>query len=181
MEYIVHGSKNQNMEYIVHGSKNQNMEYIVHGSKNQNMEYIVHGSKNQNMEYIVHGSKNQNMEYTVHGSKNQDDSKLKLTLERFAWNDATFRSVTTDLGHACLWLDPDTGGRIWEAIYIKQQGPTMNRDQGYQLPPIYTQILPPVSGSSHRHAWPRSVVTDRNVASFQANRSKISFNLLSPL
>ena len=36
-----------------------------------------------------------------------NDSKLKLTLERFAWNDATFRSVTTDLGHACLWLDPD--------------------------------------------------------------------------
>ena len=32
-----------------------------------------------------------------------NDSKLKPTLERFAWNDATFRSVTTDIGHACLW------------------------------------------------------------------------------
>ena len=27
------------------------------------------------------------MEYIVHVSKNQNDSKLKLTLERFAWND----------------------------------------------------------------------------------------------
>ena len=53
----------------------------------------------------------------------ENDSKLKLTVERFAWNDATFRSVTT--------------------------------------------------------SWPRYVVTDRNVASFQANRSKLSFHLLS--
>jgi len=38
---------------------------------------------------------------------------------------------------------------VKEAIYIKQQVPTMNRDQGYQLPPIYDQIIPPKSGSQH--------------------------------
>ena len=37
--------------------------------------------------------------------------------------------------------------KVKEAIYIKQQGPTINRDKGYQLPP---QILPPVSESRHR-------------------------------
>ena len=40
--------------------------------------------------------------------------------------------------------------KIKEAIYIKQQGPTINRDQRYQLPHIYTQIL--VFGPSHKHA-----------------------------
>ena len=119
------------------------------------------------------------MEYIVHGSKNQNDSKLKLYLKR-----CNFRSVSTYLGHSVSKNNIRVLSReqkwhrrkVKEAIYIKQQGPTMNRDQGYQLPPIYTQILPPVSGSSHRHAWPRSVVTDQNVASFQLNRSKGSFN-----
>ena len=89
---------NDVMEYIVHGSKNQNnrmndMEYIVHGSKNQNnrmndMEYIVHGSKNQNGIYcswlqepkwnILFTAPRIKMEYIVHGSKNQNDSKLKV-------------------------------------------------------------------------------------------------------
>ena len=33
-----------------------------------------------------------------------------------------------------------------DAIHIKQRAPSMNRDQGYQLPPIYGQIIPaPVS------------------------------------
>ena len=42
---------------------------------------------------------------------------------------ATFRPASTDLEHALPWLAPDTGGRIWV---------------------IDTQIIPPVSGSSHR-------------------------------
>ena len=36
-----------------------------------------------------------------------------------------------------------------EAIYIKQRAPTMNRDQGYHLPAIYNQIIPPKSEATH--------------------------------
>ena len=32
--------------------------------------------------------------------------------------------------------------KVKEAIHIKQRAPSMNRDQGYQLPPIYGQIIP---------------------------------------
>ena len=32
--------------------------------------------------------------------------------------------------------------KVKEAIHIKQKAPSMNRDQGYQLPPIYGQIIP---------------------------------------
>ena len=39
---------------------------------------------------------------------------------------------------------------VKEVIHSKQRGPTMNRNQGYQLPPpIYNHILLPISESSH--------------------------------
>ena len=39
--------------------------------------------------------------------------------------------------------------KVKEAIYIKQRAPTMNRDQGYHLPAIYNQIIPPKSEATH--------------------------------
>ena len=41
-----------------------------------------------------------------------------------------------------LCREPDWIKRkVKESIYIKQRRPDMNRDQGYQLPPVYDQIL----------------------------------------
>ena len=53
--------------------------------------------------------------------------------------------------------------KIKEAINIRQQQPSINRDQGYHLPAIYSQILPPISEFRHHDqnniiTWPRSIV-----------------------
>ena len=40
--------------------------------------------------------------------------------------------------------------KVKEAIQIRQRRPTKNRDQGYQLPPVYDKIIPPVSEPFHR-------------------------------
>ena len=39
--------------------------------------------------------------------------------------------------------------KVKEAIFIKQRAPTMNRDQGYHLPAIYNQIIPPKYEATH--------------------------------
>ena len=39
--------------------------------------------------------------------------------------------------------------KVKGAIYIKQKTPAMNRDQGYHLPAIYNQIIPPKSEATH--------------------------------
>ena len=55
---------------------------------------------------------------------------------------ATGHSVSMDnlrvLAREQDWLKR----KVKEAIHIKQRAPSMNRDQGYQLPPIYGQIIP---------------------------------------
>ena len=69
--------------------------------------------------------------------------------------------------------------KVKEAIYIKQHGltVTMNHDQGYQLPPIYTQILTPVSGSCTDNQCVIKICRSRSkrcAHSFHQTRSKVS-------
>ena len=55
---------------------------------------------------------------------------------------ATGHSVSMDnlrvLDREQYWMKR----KVTEASHIKQRAPPMNRDQGYQLPPIYGQIIP---------------------------------------
>ena len=53
-----------------------------------------------------------------------------------------FDPLTTGLDH---WHKR----KVKEATYIRQRAPTMNRDQGYHLPAIYNQIIPPKSEATH--------------------------------
>ena len=41
--------------------------------------------------------------------------------------------------------------KVKEAIHIKQRASSMNRDQGYQLPSIYGQIIPRPPPSEPNH------------------------------
>ena len=47
--------------------------------------------------------------------------------------------------------------KVKEAIYIRQRAPTMNIYQGYHLPTIYNQIIPPKSEATHDTSQSRNV------------------------
>ena len=56
---------------------------------------------------------------------------------------ATGHSVSLD-NTKVLTREPQwTKRKVKEAIYIKKSAPSMTREQGYQLPPIYHQLLLP--------------------------------------
>ena len=73
-------------------------------------------------------------------------------------------------GHSCsfddvrvLATEPNYNARkIKEAIEIYKASPTLNRDQGYELPPILLQLLPSNRDDSGRHPRGRLRVGPRN-------------------
>ena len=136
--------------YNNHNTLSSNMTIL------QNLKYYywINASKVKpnNLRRITYSNKTLK-EYIVHGSKNRNDSKLKLTLERVSWNDATFRSVTTYLGHALVVCDltqirAEGSGCRWGAVGIhlhQTTGPHHELWSGIATAPgiIYTQILLP--------------------------------------
>ena len=90
------------------------------------------------------------MKYIVHGSKNRIDSKILTYFRTLFETITTFRPIyngpwSRDDVVLVMWRNSE----IKEAINIRQQQPSINRDQGYHLPAIYSQIIPPISEFRH--------------------------------
>ena len=65
---------------------------------------------------------------------------------------ASFTFLLCQLDSHSNWHNSESNWhkrKVKEAIYIRQRAPTMNRDQGYHLPAIYNQIIPPKSEATH--------------------------------
>ena len=71
-----------------------------------------------------------------------------------------------------------TKRKVKEAIYIMKNAPSMNREQGYQLPPIYHQLLLPEQfprrKTSHNQDFS---LRSRNVVTVSKTRSKVGKTL----
>ena len=77
----------------------------------------------------------------VHGSLMGCFSLCKWLPSLFSWS-----TVALWLALWCYQVKPSarwTKRKVKEAIYIKRNSASMNREQGYQLPPIYHQLLLP--------------------------------------
>ena len=88
---------------------------------------------------------------------------------------ATGHSVSLD-NTKVLTREPQwTKRKENEAIYIKKGAPSMNREQGYQLPPIYHQVLLPEQFPRKKTSRDQGFqLRGRNVVKFQETRSKVS-------
>ena len=54
-------------------------------------------------------------------------------------------------------FDPSATDLVHVLMSREQGLPTMNRDQGYHLPAIYNQIIPPKSEATHGHQYVNKV------------------------
>ena len=76
-----------------------------------------------------------------HGKRFKEHTNVTLPTGVGDHCNATRNSVSLNNTKVLIRELQRTERKVKEAIYIKKNAPSMNREQGYQLPPIYHQLL----------------------------------------